>query len=94
MVPWCKCWEMKSIKNIILKLEKQKNIKKILITSNTLSSAKIFKNLKLKKQFINFFQLIQFDAKKFINCWSPENFFRNSKFGQTRSLILSKKKFL
>ena len=41
--------EILSIIPLIEKLEKRKNIKKILITSNTLSSAKIIKKLKLKK---------------------------------------------
>jgi len=39
---------IEEIKLLIEKLEKRKNIKKILITSNTLSSAKIIKKLKLK----------------------------------------------
>ena len=49
--------EMKSIIPLILKLETQKNIKKILVTSNTLSSAKIFKNFKLKKTVHQFFPI-------------------------------------
>ena len=47
--------EILSVIPLIEKLEKRKNIKKILITSNTLSSAKILKKLRLKKHFINFF---------------------------------------
>ena len=46
--------EILSVIPLIEKLEKRKNIKKILITSNTLSSAKIIKKIKLKKLFINF----------------------------------------
>jgi 3-deoxy-D-manno-octulosonic-acid transferase len=47
--------EIKSIVPLIYKYEKQKKIKKILVTSNTASSAKVFNILNLKKQFINFF---------------------------------------
>ncbi len=49
--------EIISIIPLIEKLEKKKNIKKILITSNTLSSAKIIKNLKLKKNFSSIFSI-------------------------------------
>ena len=64
--------EMKSVIPLILKLEKQKDIKKILITSNTLSSAKIFKNLKLKKTIHQFFPIdTNFITKKFINYALP-----------------------
>ena len=58
--------EILSIIPLIEKLEKRKNIKKILITSNTLSSAKIIKNLKLKKTFHQFFPLdTEFLVEKF-----------------------------
>ena len=43
--------EVLSVVPLIEKLEKKKNVKKILITSNTLSSAKIIKNLNLKNTF-------------------------------------------
>jgi len=61
---------------LIEKLEKRKNIKKILITSNTLSSAKIIKKLKLKKSFHQFFPLdANFLVEKFLNHWKPKAVF-------------------
>ena len=65
--------EILSIIPLIEKLEKRKNIKKILITSNTLSSAKIIKKLKLKKTFHQFFPLdAEFLVEKFLNHWKPK----------------------
>ena len=65
--------EILSIVPLIEKLEKRKNIKKILITSNTLSSAKIINKLKLKKTFHQFFPLdTVFLAEKFLNRWKPK----------------------
>ncbi len=65
--------EILSIVPLIEKLEKRKNIKKILITSNTLSSAKIIYKLKLKKTFHQFFPLdTVFLAEKFLNRWKPK----------------------
>ena len=68
--------EILSIIPLIEKFEKRKNIKKILITSNTLSSAKIIKNLKLKKTFHQFFPLdTEFLVEKFLNHWKPKAVF-------------------
>ena len=68
--------EILSIVPLIEKLEKRKSIKKILITSNTLSSAKIIKKLKLKKIFHQFFPLdANFLVKKFLNHWKPKAVF-------------------
>ena len=65
--------EVLSVIPLIEKLEKRKNIKKILITSNTLSSAKILKKIKLKKTFHQFFPLdTNFLVKKFLNHWKPK----------------------
>jgi len=65
--------EVLSIIPLIEKLEKRKNIKKILITSNTLSSAKIIKKIKLKKTFHQFFPLdTEFLVEKFLNHWKPK----------------------
>ncbi len=85
--------EMKSVIPLILKLEKQKDIKKILITSNTLSSAKIFKNLKLKKTIHQFFPIdTNFITKKFINYWSPSKvFFIDSEIWPNMILNIKKK---
>ena len=86
--------EMKSIIPLILKLETQKNIKKILVTSNTLSSAKIFKNFKLKKTVHQFFPIdTNFVTKKFINYWSPSKvFFVDSEIWPNTILNIKKKK--
>ena len=68
--------EILSIIPLIEKLEKNKNIKKILVTSNTLSSAKILKKLKLKKTFHQFFPLdTEFLVEKFLNHWRPKAVF-------------------
>jgi len=68
--------EILSIIPLIEKLEKRKNIKKILITTNTLSSAKIIKKLKLKKTFHQFFPLdTEFLVEKFLNHWKPKAVF-------------------
>ena len=68
--------EILSIIPLIEKLSKRKNIKKILITTNTLSSAKIIKKLKLKKTFHQFFPLdTEFLVEKFLNHWKPKTVF-------------------
>jgi len=68
--------EILSIIPLIEKLEKKKNIKKILITSNTLSSARIIKKLKLKKTLHQFFPLdTEFLVEKFLNHWRPKAVF-------------------
>ena len=64
--------EFKSIVPILEKLEKSKKIKKILITSNTLSSSKIISRIKIKKVVHQFFPIDNnFIIKKFINHWRP-----------------------
>ena len=64
--------EIKSIIPILEKLEKDSNYNQILITSNTLSSANIVKNLKLKKIIHQFFPIdSNFILKKFIDFWKP-----------------------
>ena len=68
--------EIKSIVPIIYKYENQKNIKKILVTSNTASSLKVFNNLKFKKTIHQFFPIdTSFITKKFLNYWSPSKIF-------------------
>ena len=85
--------EILSIIPLIEKLEKRKNIKKILITSNTLSSAKIIKNLKLKKTFHQFFPLdTKFLVEKFLNHWKPKAvFFIESEIWPNMVLKIKKK---
>jgi len=64
--------EILSVMPLIEKLEKKKNIKQILLTSNTLSSAKVFNNFKLKKTIHQFLPIdSNFITKKFINYWKP-----------------------
>ena len=64
--------EILSVIPLIEKLEKNKKIKQILITSNTLSSSKILTNLKLKKTIHQFFPIdTNYHTKKFLNYWKP-----------------------
>ena len=57
---------------LIKKYEKNRNIKKILITSSTLSSSKILKNLNLKKTVHQFYPIDHFFfSNKFLNYWQP-----------------------
>lgn len=64
--------ELQSIVPILEKLEKNKRIKQILITSNTVSSSKIIKNNKFKKVIHQFFPIdANFLVKKFVNHWRP-----------------------
>ena len=81
--------EILSIIPVVKELEKNKNIKKILITSTTKSSAQILSKLKFKKTIHKYFPLdISFITNKFINFWKPSvaifvdseiwpNFYRN-----------------
>ena len=58
--------EIQSIIPLIEKFEKNKKIKQILITSNTVSSSLIIKNLRLKKTIHQFFPIdCNFISKKF-----------------------------
>ena len=64
--------EILSIIPLIEKLEKNKKISQILITSNTLSSSKILNNLKFKKTIHQFFPIDTiYHSKKFLNYWKP-----------------------
>ena len=85
--------EILSIIPLIEKLSKRKNIKKILITTNTLSSAKIIKKLKLKKTFHQFFPLdTEFLVEKFLNHWKPKAvFFIESEIWPNMILKIKKK---
>ncbi len=65
--------ELMSIVPIIRKLEKDINIKNVILTTSTTSSAKIFKKLKLKKTTHLYFPLdTNYIVKRFINYWQPE----------------------
>ncbi len=64
--------EILSVIPLIEKLEKSKDIKQILLTSNTLSSSKVLKKFKLKKTIHQFFPVdVQFINNKFLNYWKP-----------------------
>ncbi len=65
--------EILSIIPLIKNLEKKKNIKRILITSATLSSSIIFSKYNFKKTTHKYFPLdVNFISKKFINYWKPK----------------------
>ena len=64
--------EILSIIPVVEKLEKNKKIKQILITSNTLSSSKILSNLRLKKTIHQFFPIdTKINSIKFLEYWKP-----------------------
>jgi len=64
--------ELISIVPLIEKLEKNKDIKQILVTTSTLSSAKIFTKFKFKKTVHQFFPIDNnYLVKKFLNYWKP-----------------------
>ena len=65
--------ELMSVIPVIKELEKNKKIKSIIITTTTISSAKIFTKLRFKKTFHVYFPLDNnFLKKRFINYWQPE----------------------
>ena len=65
--------ELMSIIPIIRKLEKNRKIKNILLSTSTTSSAKIFNKLKLKKTSHVYFPLDNnYIVKRFINYWQPK----------------------
>jgi 3-deoxy-D-manno-octulosonic-acid transferase len=64
--------ELLSVIPLVKKLEKHKNINRILITSTTLSSANVFSKFKFKKTSHQFFPIdSNFLTKKFLNYWRP-----------------------
>jgi len=64
--------EIMSIIPLIEKMEKNKSINKILITSSTLSSSKVLSKFKLKKTVHQFFPIdSNFLTKKFLKYWKP-----------------------
>jgi 3-deoxy-D-manno-octulosonic-acid transferase len=64
--------EILSVVPLIEKLESNKKIKQILVTSNTLSSSKILDTLKLKKTTHQFFPIdTSYHTKKFLDYWKP-----------------------
>jgi 3-deoxy-D-manno-octulosonic-acid transferase len=85
--------EIQSIIPLIEQLERKKNIKKILITSNTLSSSKIIKKFKFKKTIHQFFPIdTNFLSKKFLNYWKPSAaFFIDSEIWPNTIINLKKR---
>ena len=64
--------EFLSVIPLIVELEKMKNIKKILVTTSTLSSSKIFEKYKFKKTSHQFYPLDNiYIVKNFLNYWKP-----------------------
>ena len=65
--------ELMSILPILNILEKNKQIDQIIVTSSTISSAKIFEKQKFKKIVHRYFPIdANFLNKKFINYWKPK----------------------
>ena len=85
--------EIQSIVPIIEKLENESKIKKVLITSNTLSSSKIIKKLKFKKVVHQFFPIdTNYFSNKFLEFWNPSNvFFIDSEIWPNMILNLKRK---
>ena len=93
--------ELMSVVPIIKKLEKNKKIKNILLSTSTTSSAKIFKKLRLKKTSHVYFPLDNnYIVKKFIKYWQPElaifidseiwpNMFNNLKLNNIPIIIMN-----
>jgi 3-deoxy-D-manno-octulosonic-acid transferase len=86
--------ELQSVIPLLEKYNKDKNVKQILITSNTLSSSKVIKKLKLKKTIHQFFPIdTNFVSKRFINYWKPSKaFFIDSEIWPNTILRLKEKK--
>ncbi len=86
--------ELQSIIPLIEKIEKKKNIKKILITTNTLSSMKVIDKLNLKKTIHQFFPIdTNYHSNKFLNYWKPSAvFFIDSEIWPNTIINLNKKK--
>ena len=65
--------ELMSVIPVLENFEKNKNIKQIILTTATKSSAKIFKNFKFKKTFHKYYPLdTNYLTNKFIKTWKPQ----------------------
>ena len=86
--------EIQSIIPLIEKFQKNKKISQILLTSNTLSSAKVISKIKLKKVVHQFFPIdVNFISNKFLNHWKPSaSFFIDSEIWPNMILNLDRKK--
>ena len=85
--------ELQSIIPLLEKLNKVRNIKQILVTSNTLSSANIIQKIKLKKVVHQFFPIdTNYHVKKFLDFWEPSSaFFIDSEIWPNMFLNLKKR---
>ena len=86
--------ELQSVVPLIQKLEKNKKIKNILITTNTLSSSIVVEKLNFKKVIHQFFPIdTNYHSKKFINYWKPSvAFFIDSEIWPNTIINLKKNK--
>jgi 3-deoxy-D-manno-octulosonic-acid transferase len=87
--------EILSIIPLVEKLEKNKKISQILITSNTLSSSKILSNLRLKKITHQFFPIdTNHHTNKFLEYWKPSlAIFIDSEIWPNMIINIKKKKY-
>ena len=88
--------EIMSILPIIYEYEKNNSIKKILITSSTLSSSRILEKLKFKKVVHQFYPIDHiYFSDKFLNYWKPSiAIFLESEIWPSMFKNLKKKIFL
>ena len=86
--------ELLSVVPLIEKLEKEKDIKNILLTTSTLSSSNLFKKFKFKKTFHKFYPIDNyFIVNRFLNYWKPSAvFFVESEIWPEMLKILKLKK--
>ena len=86
--------EFLSIVPLVEKLEKEKDIRNILITTSTLSSSKIFSRFKFKKTFHQFYPIDNsLIINRFLNYWRPSAvFFVESEIWPEMLSILKKNK--
>ena len=86
--------EFLSIVPLVEKLEKEEDIKNILITTSTLSSSKIFRRFKFKKTLHQFYPIDNFlIINRFLNYWRPSAvFFVESEIWPEMLNILKQKK--
>ena len=85
--------EIQSIVPLLEMFEKNEKIKKILVTSNTLSSSKVLQKLRLKKVIHQFFPIdTNYHSKKFLDYWKPKSaFFIDSEIWPNMYLNLKKR---
>ncbi len=66
--------ELYSIMPLLEKLEKNKKVNQILVTSNTLSSSKVIQNYRFTKLIHQFFPIdTNFHSQKFLDYWKPSS---------------------